>query len=545
MGDLGVTSAGAALVVDLDKLVGTHACVVANSGGGKSGLIRRLLETTHGRIQHIVLDVEDEFYTLRQRFDYVIAGGEGGDAPAAPANAAQLAQATLEHGFSLIAQLNDLGADGAPEFVGAFLGALMAAPRDLWRPVLVVIDETQRFAPRQGDTAASGAVKDLLARGRKRGFTGVLASQSLPEIDPRVRGLTNNWLLGRAGTSLDRKTVAAELGFAPSSAGARALGGLQRQFWGYGPAISPEPVLIHVAEVETAMPRPGQAKVPTPPPAGALKGILAGLAVPEVQAEAPAAGERRASADEIARADRAGFLRGLAEGEQRGEARGIALGITRAQQALAALRVEQPPEAAQLAEAIPAPAQAPALAARPSKPRPAAAPPTATPSAERRRGKLAALDAIAWWRAAGFESIDRPRAALVAGLSPKASTFGVYVAELAKEGLVSTGSGTVALTPAGVSAAQCPPKPKPAELRAFARALLRGAEARTFDIVTSEYPQSMRRAEIADAQGLSRTASTLGVYVGALSSYGFVTVPAPGHVRASDWLFPEREKRRA
>jgi hypothetical protein len=36
------------LELDLDRLVGSHLGIVANAGGGKSGLIRRLLEQTHG-----------------------------------------------------------------------------------------------------------------------------------------------------------------------------------------------------------------------------------------------------------------------------------------------------------------------------------------------------------------------------------------------------------------------------------------------------------------------------------------------------------------
>src|SRR5881628_1850095 len=99
IGILGKTAAGDPMAIDVDRLVGSHACIVANSGGGKSGLIRRLLEVTHGRIQHIVLDVEDEFYTLREHFDYVIAGGDGGDAPATVESAPGLARLALEHGF--------------------------------------------------------------------------------------------------------------------------------------------------------------------------------------------------------------------------------------------------------------------------------------------------------------------------------------------------------------------------------------------------------------------------------------------------------------
>ncbi|NIJ07189.1 putative coiled-coil protein SlyX [Sphingomonas vulcanisoli] len=266
--------------VDLDRLIGGHAAIVANSGGGKSGLLRRLLEATHGQVQHIVLDIEDEFYTLREHFDYVIVGGEGADAPATIAGAAQLARSALEHGFSLIVQLNDFGAQ-APEYVARFLEGLMSAPREHWHPLLVAIDEAQRFASAKYPTEALPAVTDLVSRGRKRGFTAVLASLRLADsIAPAIRGMCNNWLLGRVGQSVDRNTMADQLGFTPAEGREKLRGMEVRFFWGLGPAISAEPVLFRVDDVETTPIKSGQARVPTPPAAEALRDILAALAPP-------------------------------------------------------------------------------------------------------------------------------------------------------------------------------------------------------------------------------------------------------------------------
>jgi hypothetical protein len=45
----------------------------------KSWLLRRLLEQTHGHVQHLVIDPEGEFASLRERFDYVHAAKSGGD----------------------------------------------------------------------------------------------------------------------------------------------------------------------------------------------------------------------------------------------------------------------------------------------------------------------------------------------------------------------------------------------------------------------------------------------------------------------------------
>jgi len=273
---LGTVADGAEIDIDVNRLVGAHLGIVGNSGSGKSGLIRKLLEATHGKIQHIVLDSEDEFYTLREKFNYVIAGGEDGDTAATNANAKSLALTALEHGISMICQINDLGREGAREFISTFIDALITAPRDLWHPCLIVIDEAHRF-----DSAAIGR---LTAEGRKRGFTAVIATQRLPKMDPDVRGDLNNWIMGRVGQSLDKKHMADQMGMTPTEA-KEALKLQKRQFWAMGPAISFDPVLFTVGEVETTIIESGQARVSTPPAPDDLREVLAALATPPPPSE--------------------------------------------------------------------------------------------------------------------------------------------------------------------------------------------------------------------------------------------------------------------
>jgi len=64
--------------LDFQRLIESPLLVQANSGGGKSWLLRRLLEQSQGKVQQIILDPEGEFGTLRERYNYVLAG-KGGD----------------------------------------------------------------------------------------------------------------------------------------------------------------------------------------------------------------------------------------------------------------------------------------------------------------------------------------------------------------------------------------------------------------------------------------------------------------------------------
>ena len=116
------------LTLDLPRLIDSRMLVAANSGGGKSWCLRRLLEQSHGAVQHLVLDPEGEFASLRERFDYVLAAKHGGDTAAEPRAAGLLAQRLLELGVSAIVDLYELKAHERVRFVRGFLEALVDAP---------------------------------------------------------------------------------------------------------------------------------------------------------------------------------------------------------------------------------------------------------------------------------------------------------------------------------------------------------------------------------------------------------------------------------
>ncbi len=136
---------GAGVHVDLDRLVASRMLIQANSGGGKSRAIRQLLEETRGRVQHLVIDPEGEFPTLRERFDYVLAAKQGGDVLASPRTARLLCRRLVELGASAVLDLYELSLDDRRAFVRQFLTELMGLPRALWHPIIVVIDEMHVF----------------------------------------------------------------------------------------------------------------------------------------------------------------------------------------------------------------------------------------------------------------------------------------------------------------------------------------------------------------------------------------------------------------
>jgi hypothetical protein len=264
--DGGLRSPSAAdVVLVMDKLITTRLLIQANSGGGKSYAIRWLLEQTYGRIQHIVIDREGEFSTLRGIHPYLLVGRDG-DVAADTHTAKLLARKILELNLSAVVDLSEMTPGQQREYVRVFIDALNHAPRALWKDCLIVIDEAHIFAPEsgKGSSEATESIALLLSTGRKRGFCPVLATQRLAKLNKDVAAECLNKLIGRTSNE-DVKRAGEEL--AQGKQSSIQLRGLDPgQFWAYGPAIAPEPMLVRTGKVKTAPP-PRGAERGTPPAA--------------------------------------------------------------------------------------------------------------------------------------------------------------------------------------------------------------------------------------------------------------------------------------
>lgn len=262
--------------LDLDTLIETRLLIQANSGGGKSYTIRRLLEQTHGRVQHLVIDVEGDFGTLREKFDYALVGPDG-DCPADPRTAGPLVQKLMEIGLSAIVDISELTDVQRDEFVAEFLTQLMRTPKAQWRPLLVVVDEAHKSCPEAETTKSKPQVIDLMTRGRKRGFCGVLATQRVALLSKSAVAEANNKLVGRCLLDVDIRRVADDLSF--SKAQRQTLRTLSPgHFYAIGPAICAEAKLVVIGKVQTLHPKAGSRAVAPPPAPKAIAKALASLA---------------------------------------------------------------------------------------------------------------------------------------------------------------------------------------------------------------------------------------------------------------------------
>lgn len=277
-------SGGRNVELDLDILLRTRLLIQANSGGGKSFLLRRLAEQFFGKIPVIIIDPEGEFATLREKFGYVLVG-KGGETPADPRSAGLLAQKLLELRASAVCDLYEMKASERHRWVRLFLESLIDAPKKLWHPTLVIVDESHAYCPEKGagESEASDAIIALATRGRKRGFTPIFATQRLGKLRKDAAAELLNVLIGQTFVDIDRKRAADCLGVTGQDVKEffNQIKVLKPgQFYALGRAIALERTLFSVGTIQTTHPEPGSSRhsAEPPPPPEKVKALLPKLA---------------------------------------------------------------------------------------------------------------------------------------------------------------------------------------------------------------------------------------------------------------------------
>lgn len=286
--DLGTfVDSGKTFKADLDIILRSNALVQANSGGGKSWELRRTIEQAFKRVPQIVIDPEGEFSTLREKFDFVLVG-KGGDTPVALQSAELLAHRLLELGASAIIDLYETSKSARPLWTATFIQALVDAPKRLWRDLLVYIDEAHELAPEPGHGVESRdeklcrhALIDLAAKGRKRGYGTIAATQRLGKLSKDFAAELKNVLIGQTFIDIDRERAAGNLGIAKSEKAEffKAVKLLEPgTFYALGRAFSLDTTLVKIGGVETEHPEAGRRQSAAPPPTEKIRHLLPQLA---------------------------------------------------------------------------------------------------------------------------------------------------------------------------------------------------------------------------------------------------------------------------
>ncbi len=244
------------LEINLPTFIDSRALICANSGGGKSYAVRKILEESSNKVMSIILDVEGEFRTLREKYDFLLIGNEG-DVPLNMKSASLIPKKIMELQVSTIIDISDLKRNERIKYVKDFLEGLMELKREFWKPCLVILDEAHLLAGQQEKQDSCSAVIDLMTRGRKRGYCGVLCTQRISKLHKDAVAEANNIMIGRTGLDIDMKRASEILGFT-NKQDMLSLRDLEAgEFFVFGTAISRHVTKAKVGEVKTTHPKVG------------------------------------------------------------------------------------------------------------------------------------------------------------------------------------------------------------------------------------------------------------------------------------------------
>lgn len=553
--------------IDLPKLITSRMLIQANSGGGKSWLIRRILEQSHGKVQQIVIDPEGEFGTLREKFDYVLAG-KGGDVPANPRTAALLARRLLETKASAIIDLYELPPQERKRFVRLFMDAMVNAPKELYHEVLIVLDEAHIFVPEKEQSEASSAVIDLCTRGRKRGFCAVLATQRISKLAKDAAAECNNKLIGRTSLDIDIKRAGEELGFT-SKEQLRDLRKLKPgEFFAFGPALSDDVEQITIGEVSTSHPKIGSRTLSHVPPASAsVKKMLAQFKdLPaEAEEEARTVADLKAQITSLKRhkcptvsqdpeavekavakavAARDAEWRPQIEGANR-EIRRLGGIITKAGQILGAEQTTAVIEGPSDMKPFVITEKNVDKVVKTLKKQIGDIPPTPPLIVDMGEGteltgaEQKILEAVRFFESIGVPTPEKAAVAAVAGFRPTSGHFKNSCGGLRSKGLVEYPGGNIALTDAGRSqATEFDHISSNEDLHRRIMEKLDGAQKRILQPLLEVYPSAMTNENLAMDAGFQATSGHFKNTKGSLRTYGLIEYPESGMARARSILFP-------
>ena len=574
---------------DLDTLITTRLLIQANSGAGKSWLLRRLAEQLFPHVQVIIIDPEGEFATLREKFGFVLVG-KGGEAAADVRLAGDVALKLLELRASAVCDLYELKARERHQWVKAFIEQLIDAPKNLWHPVIVIVDEAHVFCPEKGESEAMGSVIDLATRGRKRGFCAIAATQRLAQLNKDFTSGLLNRLVGGTFEDVDVKRALELLSVPPEdkrefSLALRTLD--PGNFYALGRAITKERLLFKVGEVETTHPKSGSAKhaaAPPPPPEkvrdllpkladlpkeaqerattiedlrGQVRSLRAELAHTRKAAPPPAPAFDRdkvkATVDKVARAaikERdAQWTRAVRDYQRAAEAQ--ILQLSKQIVAAASPKFQAPPPSSEETDRT-----SPSLREITKSPE---RPFLKSHQTERFRGFLREaaadlrsdgnlpgaqqriLNAIATFQTIGRNAVSKKWIAAVAGVSAKSSGYQNNLGALRSAGMIDYPlPGEVSLTDEGrkhTAAVEAPDDPR--AMLEYCKQICTPAQGRILEELFCNYPKAVPKALLAEQVGVSAASSGYQNNLGALRSAGMIDYPTPGEARCASWLYLE------
>lgn len=188
---------------------GLRLSIFGGSGSGKSWLAAKFIEdflSQGGTV--VIFQPTDEYYTLKEKFSiFCIGGVHAKDVDFTPRVPSLYAKAVVEQGVNLVFYTSEVtDEDKLIDFVSSFLNQVMRLEEVHHRPILLVIEECQKYAPLRasGHVAPNWvysrmilAFQDVFERGRKLNISGIAISPRPQAVNMGIRQLANITFYGK------------------------------------------------------------------------------------------------------------------------------------------------------------------------------------------------------------------------------------------------------------------------------------------------------------------------------------------------------------
>ena len=193
------------LTLSPQDVIGESIAVLGIKGSGKTNTSAVVIEElAELGIPVTIVDPEGEYYGLKERYEFLIAGrGKSAEIQLEPEQAGALAQFSLQQAVSVILDMSNYDEETGQRLLLSYLESLFEAASELRKPYFLVIEEAHEYMPERSASPLRALLKRLALRGRKRGIGIIIVNQRSSNIAKDILTQAGIMLLHRVAHSAD------------------------------------------------------------------------------------------------------------------------------------------------------------------------------------------------------------------------------------------------------------------------------------------------------------------------------------------------------
>ena len=188
-----------------NRLRGASITILGRKGTGKSNTLAVFIEELlERRVPLVIVDPQDEYYTLGQEYDLIVAGRTAHALISLdPLKAGALAEFSLTHNFPVVLSLRKYTVEERFTLLRLYFERLWALEEDMRKPYFVLLEEAHTYLPQVGTTPVFSILADIFLLGRKNGLGTILATQRSQKVHKDTISQSEIYLLHKVSHPKD------------------------------------------------------------------------------------------------------------------------------------------------------------------------------------------------------------------------------------------------------------------------------------------------------------------------------------------------------